>query len=48
MANQTTANHNEEMSVETRRLTAPEIFDAAVESAREELKRSSRTLANDQ
>jgi formate-nitrite transporter family protein len=45
MANQTTANHNEEMSVETRRLTAPEIFDAAVESAREELKRSSRTLA---
>jgi formate-nitrite transporter family protein len=29
----------------TRRLTAPEIFDAAVENAREELKRSTRKLA---
>src|SRR5438309_4588930 len=36
---------NEELSVETRRLTAPEIFDAAKENAREELHRSVRTLA---
>jgi len=45
MPKQSTANDQEEMSVETRRLTAPEIFDAAVDSAREELGRSSRTLA---
>jgi formate-nitrite transporter family protein len=45
MSKQTTVNHHEEMAVETRRLTAPEIFDAAVASAREELRRSSRTLA---
>jgi formate/nitrite transporter FocA (FNT family) len=45
MPKQMTANHTEEMAVETRRLTAPEIFDAAVESAREELRRTSRTLA---
>ena len=36
---------NEEVALETRRLTAPEIFDAAVENAREELQRSSRKLA---
>jgi formate-nitrite transporter family protein len=30
---------------DTRRLTAPEIFDAAIENAREELRRSTRTLA---
>ncbi len=35
----------EELSVETRRLTAPEIFDAAKKIAREELNRSPRTLA---
>ena len=35
----------EELSVETRRLTAPEIFNAAKKNAREELDRSSRTLA---
>lgn len=35
----------DEQVVETRRLTAPEIFDAAVENAREELKRSTRKLA---
>jgi formate/nitrite transporter FocA (FNT family) len=40
-----TINHNEELPVETRRLTANEIFEAAVDSAREELKRSPRTLA---
>jgi formate/nitrite transporter FocA (FNT family) len=45
MPKQGTVNHTEEMAVETRRLTANEIFDAAVESAREELKRSTRTLA---
>ncbi len=36
---------NEELAVETRRLTAPEIFDAAKKNAREELQRSLRTLA---
>jgi formate-nitrite transporter family protein len=35
----------QEQAVETRRLTAPEIFDAAIENARSELKRSSRSLA---
>ncbi len=35
----------EELSVDTRRLTAPEIFDAAKKNAREELSRSPRTLA---
>jgi formate-nitrite transporter family protein len=39
------ANHDEQTVVETRRLTAPEIFDAAQENAREELKRSARKLA---
>jgi formate/nitrite transporter FocA (FNT family) len=38
-------NANEELAVETRRLTAPEIFDAAKANAREELHRSARTLA---
>jgi formate/nitrite transporter FocA (FNT family) len=36
---------NEEVALETRRLTAPEIFEAAVKNAREELERSSRKLA---
>ncbi|HZR57261.1 MAG TPA: formate/nitrite transporter family protein [Terriglobales bacterium] len=36
---------NREEAVDTRRLTANEIFDAAVENAREEVKRSVRTLA---
>src|SRR5690242_11986659 len=40
-ANQT----NGELAVETRRLTASEIFDAAKQNAREELRRSVRTLA---
>src|SRR5207244_8236588 len=35
----------EELAVETRRLTAPEIFSAAVENAREELRRPARSLA---
>ena len=35
----------EETAVETQRLTAHEIFQAAVENARSELKRSSRSLA---
>ena len=35
----------EEENVESKRLTAPQIFHAAVESAREEVKRSARTLA---
>jgi len=37
--------NQEELAVETRRLTAPEIFSAAVENAREELRRSARSLA---
>jgi formate-nitrite transporter family protein len=37
--------HDEETVVDTKRLTAPQIFEAAVENAREELKRSSRKLA---
>lgn len=37
--------HSDEQVIETRRLTAPEIFDAAVSNAREELKRSTRKLA---
>lgn len=37
--------HVEETAVETRRLTAPEIFDAATENARSELDRSWRALA---
>jgi hypothetical protein len=45
MPKQPTVNNNEEMAIETRRITANEIFDAAVDSAREELKRSTRTLA---
>ena len=36
---------SEDLAVDTRRLTAPEIFHAAQDNAREELKRSSRTLA---
>ncbi len=36
---------HEEMAIETRRLTAPEIFHAAVENARSEVQRSPRTLA---
>ena len=39
------ANTTEDLAVDTRRLTAPEIFHAAQDNAREELKRSSRTLA---
>lgn len=39
------ASQDEQTVVETRRLTAPEIFDAAVANAREELKRSARKLA---
>ena len=39
------ATTSEDLAVDTRRLTAPEIFHAAQENAREELKRSSRTLA---
>lgn len=35
----------QETAVETRRLTAPEIFDAAADQGRSELKRSSRSLA---
>lgn len=35
----------QEMAVETRRLTAPEIFDAAADHGRSELKRSWRSLA---
>lgn len=40
-------NHSaaEEENVESKRLTAPQIFHAAVESAREEVNRSARTLA---
>ena len=34
-----------EETPDTRRLTAPEIFEAAIENAREELRRSPRTLA---
>jgi formate/nitrite transporter FocA (FNT family) len=37
--------NQEELAVETRRLTAPEIFSAAVQNAREELQRSMRSLA---
>jgi formate/nitrite transporter FocA (FNT family) len=37
--------NQEELAVETRRLTAPEIFNAAVANAREELRRSPRSLA---
>ncbi len=37
--------HTEEVAPETRRLTAPEIFHAATENARSELRRSSRSLA---
>lgn len=37
--------HAEETAVETRRLTAPEIFDAATDNARSELNRSWRALA---
>lgn len=37
--------NQEELAVETRRLTAPEIFSAAVANAREELRRSARSLA---
>jgi formate/nitrite transporter FocA (FNT family) len=36
---------HDETTIETRRMTAPEIFDAAVENAREEVHRSPRTLA---
>jgi formate/nitrite transporter FocA (FNT family) len=36
---------SEETAVETRRLTAHEIFEAALENAREEIHRSPRTLA---
>lgn len=36
---------SEDLAVDTRRLTAPEIFHAAQDNAREELKRSSRSLA---
>jgi formate/nitrite transporter FocA (FNT family) len=36
---------NQEESVDSRRLTAPQIFDAAVANAREEVKRSVRMLA---
>ena len=36
---------HDDLVQETRRLTAQEIFHAAVENAREELKRSARTLA---
>lgn len=39
------ANQQEDLAVETARLTASEIFEAATESAREELRRSSRKLA---
>jgi formate/nitrite transporter FocA (FNT family) len=39
------ADHQDEATLETRRLTAPEIFHAAVENAREELRRSTRKLA---
>lgn len=35
----------QETALETRRLTAPEIFDAAADQGRSELKRSSRSLA---
>jgi len=35
----------EAAAVETRRLTANEIFDAAIDNARSELRRSSRKLA---
>lgn len=36
---------SQDLSVDTRRLTAPQIFDAAKENARGEVRRSSRTLA---
>ena len=38
-------NHKDETVVDTQRLTAPQIFHAAVENAEEELKRSARKLA---
>ena len=38
-------NHKDETVVDTQRLTAPQIFHAAVENAEEELKRSPRKLA---
>ena len=37
--------HHEETSPETRRLTAAEIFQAAIENARDELRRSNQKLA---
>jgi formate/nitrite transporter FocA (FNT family) len=43
--NAETPGDHEEMAIETRRLTAPEIFHAAVENARSEVQRSPRTLA---
>lgn len=43
--NQSAVPHAEETAVETRRLTAPEIFEAATDNARSELKRSWRSLA---
>ena len=39
------SNTGEDLAVDTRRLTAPQIFHAAQDNAREEIKRSSRTLA---
>lgn len=40
-----TTTHHEDASPETRRLTAAEIFEAATESARDELRRSNQKLA---
>lgn len=41
----TTITHHEDASPETRRLTAAEIFEAATDSARDELRRSNQKLA---
>jgi len=41
----TRATHHEEATPETRRLTAAEIFHAAIENARDELRRSTQKLA---